>query len=154
MSVVRIERIEVGESSLEALVRVIDPANLRTSRVDCIATRALELLPGLASHRCENGVHASFVSEMRDTETPHLLEHIAVELMVLAGSPRAMKARTTWDFARDGRGVFRVTLPFDHDVAAIGALKAAGELLDVLFGERDSSDVPANVRAIAKQRRS
>ena len=43
-----------------------------------------------------------------DTETPHLLEHIAEELMALSGSPRWLKGETAWDFGRDGRGVFRV----------------------------------------------
>ena len=148
MSIVCFERIDVAESTLEALVRVQDPAHLRTAGVDRIATRALELLPGLASHKCENDTHASFVAEMRDTETPHLLEHIAVELMVLSGSPRGLRARTTWDFARDGRGAFRITLPFDDDAVALGALRTASEIVDQLFGHKTRVDVGSAVEKL------
>jgi hypothetical protein len=69
---------------------------------------------------------------MADTELPHLLEHVAVELMALSGSPVTLGGRTEWDFRRDGHGVFHVLLEYDDDLVAIGALKEATAILDWL----------------------
>ncbi len=108
MPVLAIERVEIAEGRLEALVRVSDERALRTSAIPDAATRMVAVLPGLADHRCENDEQRTFVAELADTETPHLLEHVAEELMALSGSPRRLKGETTWDFRRDGRGVFHV----------------------------------------------
>jgi hypothetical protein len=53
--------------------------------------------------------------------------------MALSGSPRSLKASTSWDFARDGQGVFRITLAFDDDLVAVGALKEAHLLVEYLL---------------------
>lgn len=141
MSVLRIERIDVGEHELQAVVRVTDPRAMRTSAVPGLAENAMGLLPGLARHRCDNDAHKRFVDEMRDTETAHLLEHLTVEIMSLAGSPRTLPAHTEWDFSRDGRGVFRVVIAYDDDLVALGALKAAAQVVEWLFGEGERPDV-------------
>ena len=47
-----------------------------------------ERYPKLRIHRCDSGHHRSFFDEARQTETAHLLEHIAVELLALSGVPR------------------------------------------------------------------
>ena len=47
-----------------------------------------ERYPKLRIHRCDSGHHRSFFDEARQTETAHLLEHIAVELLSLSGVPR------------------------------------------------------------------
>ena len=154
MSVLRIESIEVGEHSIEALARVTDPALMRTSSRPSLAEKALSLLPDLARHRCDNDANKRFVDEMRDTETPHLLEHITVELMALSGSPRNLPAHTEWDFARDGKGVFRVVLDYDFDLLALRALKDANTVVDWLFGEApipDIAEITANLLEIRRQ---
>ncbi|MCL2403361.1 MAG: hypothetical protein FWC86_03920 [Coriobacteriia bacterium] len=46
--------------------------------------------PGLHRHRCLCGKHRSFYDEARQTETAHLLEHLAVELLVLSGVARSV----------------------------------------------------------------
>lgn len=148
MKVLSIERIEVGKRDFEALVRVTDPAHMRTSAVPGLAERALALLPGLARHRCENDANARFVDEMRDTETPHLLEHVTVELMALAGSPRSLPARTTWDFSADGQGVFRVRVTFDNDLVALGALREADLIIDWLWTGDGVPDVDGTVERL------
>lgn len=153
MSVLHIESIEVGEHSLEALVQVIDPALTRTSSCPGLAEKALSLLPELARHRCDNEANKRFVDEMRDTETPHLLEHITVELMALSGSPRNLPAHTEWDFARDGKGVFRVVVEHDFDLLALRALKDANTIVDWLFGQAPLPDIAAIVASLQKIRR-
>lgn len=139
MPVLAIERIEVAERHLEALVRVGDPQFMRTSAIPGLAQRALALLPGLARHTCENDDGRNALREFGDTETPHLLEHLACELMASSGSPRSLRGETAWDFGRDGRGVFRVRLDFDDDLVAVGALREAAVIVDWLFGESGES---------------
>ena len=104
-------------------MRVPADAPARTSAAPGLGTRAVELLPGLVKHTCENGSAHGIVAELADTETPHLLEHVAFELMALSGSPRTLRGETVWDFSADGRGVFRVRLGFDDDLVALAALR-------------------------------
>jgi hypothetical protein len=103
----------------------------------------LESLPGLRRHRCESGKAHGFERELADTELPHVLEHTALELMVLAGSPRTLSGSTTWDFGRDGRGVFRVEIEYDDDLVALGALRSATDLVNSALGGGSVLDIAA-----------
>jgi len=148
-----IERIEVRERDLEALVRVSDPAFMRTSARPGLADKAAAILPGLARHSCENDDGRDFLRELRDTETPHVLEHVACELMALSGSPRSLHGDTLWDFSRDGRGVFRVRLEYDDDLVAIASLRQAGNIVEWLFGfSGQAPDVDAIVSELQAHR--
>ena len=130
--------IEVGPRFVDATVRVADPAYARTSSTPDLAVRVLELMPGLRRHTCENGSAHGVAAELADTETPHLLEHIAVELMAMAGSPRSLRAETTWDFSADGAGVYHVRLAYDDDLVALGALKSAAGIVEWLMATGES----------------
>lgn len=153
VSVLAVERVEVAVGRLEALVRVLHERQLRTSAVPDLPDRALDLLPGLARHRCENDTQRTFREELADTETPHLLEHLAEELMALSGSPRWLKGETAWDFTRDGTGVFRVVLAYDDDLVALRALKEGTTVVDWLFGEAPRPDVEEMVAGLRSVRR-
>jgi hypothetical protein len=146
----RIERVEVKPDIVEAFVRVTDRAFARTSASKGLPERALELLPGLSRHTCENGSAHGHVAELADTETPHLLEHVACELMALAGSPRTLRARTAWDFTIDGPGVYRVLLGYDDDLVCLGALRNGVDVVDWLFHpDRERPDVDRVVAELA-----
>lgn len=154
MSVLSIERIDVGETRVEALVRVAEPA-LKTSTFPGLSARAFAALPGLVRHSCHNDAGVDLRRELADTETAHLLEHVAFELMALSGSPRTLRGKTRWDFARDGRGTYHVELDYDDDLVAIGALKAAAEVVEWLVsGEGAAPDIDAEVARLAGLRRS
>ena len=149
----RIRSLTVGPDAVEALV-VFDPATpMRTSDLAGAAGRALAALPGLRGHRCDNGRGATFADELADTELAHLLEHAALEVMALAGSPDTLKGRTTWDSPSDGAGVFRVRLDYDDDLVALGALRVAGELVGWLLGESPEPDVAAEIARLRSLRR-
>jgi len=154
VSALTIERVDVGPARVEALVRVCDPELMRTSAVPGLAEKTVELLPGLRRHTCDNGSAHGIVAELADTETPHLLEHVAFELMALSGSPRSLRGETVWDFAADGRGVFRVRLDYDDDLVALGALREGSAIVEWLLaggpgaaveGMPDAPDVAAAV---------
>ena len=93
MHALSIERIDVGPTRIEALVHA-EPSLANTSVVPVLAERAVALLPGLVRHTCENGTSHGMLAELAATETAHLLEHVAVELMALSGSPRDLRAET------------------------------------------------------------
>jgi hypothetical protein len=151
VSALRIERIDVGPDALEALVRV-EPALAKTSASPGLANRAIELLPGLARHTCENGTSHGMIAELAATETPHLLEHVAVECMALAGSPRSLRAETVWDFSADGPLVYRVRIAYDNDLVALGALREGVGIVDWLMGvtaeKPDIDAIVAGLRAV------
>ena len=141
MPTLSFEQIDVGSTCVEVRVRVSEAALARTSAIPGLAGRALELLPGLRRHTCVNGSAHGIVAELADTETPHLLEHVAFELMALSGSPRELKGGTGWDFSADGVGVYRVRLAYDDDLVALGALKDGTEIVEWLFSPADTAAV-------------
>lgn len=148
-----IEQITVASDHVEAIVRVTDRAFARTSAAPDLAQRAHALLPGLAKHTCENGSAHGALAEFADTETPHFLEHVACELMALSGSPRTLRAETTWDFSADGPGVFRVRIGYDDDLVALGALKAGVGVVEWLLGRpAEKPDVDCIVAELAALR--
>ena len=58
-----------------------DPRYLRTSALSrVLPDAALERWPELVRHRCECGSAHGIAAELADTELPHLLEHVALEL--------------------------------------------------------------------------
>ena len=130
-----ISEVHVGPEAVEAVVRVASEACMRTASSVGLHHRVLAALPGIVSHRCECGSAHGIEAELADTETPHLLEHVALELMVMSGSPRTLRGDTRWDFETDGRGVFRVTLAYDDDLVALRALKDATGIVEALFAE-------------------
>lgn len=118
----------------EARIKVVSPGFMRTSAFPGIAEELLSRYPGLERHTCENGSAHGVLGELRDTETPHLVEHLALEHLALDGHPRTTRGRTTWDFATDGPGVFRVRIETSDPKAARRALEHAIEVANGLLG--------------------
>ncbi len=154
MPVVIVEAVDVGDRDVRARVRVPDASLMRTSAVPGLAEKAVALLPGLARHSCDNDAGVDFARELQDTETPHLLEHVTTELGAMAGSPRSLRADTSWDFERDGRGVFRLRFDYDDDLVVLGALREAVTVIEWLFGRApDAPDVAAAVARLRELRK-
>jgi hypothetical protein len=126
---------------------------LRTSDVRGSSQRVLGVLPGLRGHRCDNGVSATFADELSDTELAHLFEHAALEIMAVAGAPDTLKGATTWDFAREGAGVFHVELEHDDEGTVQEAVRVASEVVEWATGRRDAApDVERAVRGMRERR--
>jgi hypothetical protein len=150
---VRIESVTVGSDTVDAVLRFEPGEALRTSEVPGIPEAILTELPGLRGHRCDNDAGVRFPEELRDTELAHLVEHAALEVMAMAGSPVTLRGATAWDFARDGRGVFRVRLAYDDDLVALGALRFACALVDALAHGESVPDADADAEAEARRLR-
>ncbi len=121
---------------------------LRTSEVPGLTAAAVAALPGLRGHRCDNGAGLSFADELADTELAHLFEHAALELMAMAGSSPQLHGDTSWDFARDGRGVFRVRIEYGDETVARAALAFAAGFVGALMAGRAAPDAEAEARRL------
>ncbi|MCE5191555.1 MAG: hypothetical protein LLG08_07340 [Actinomycetia bacterium] len=139
----RVHSVTVCADRVDVIVDVGDAEALRTTSDSAIAERAVALLPGLDNHACRNGGDRTFSEEISDTEVPHLFEHVVMELMALAGSPRSLKGETSWDFKRDGHGIFRVSFEYDDDLVCLGAIKAASRVMGYLTGGEPAPDTKA-----------
>lgn len=148
----RVERINVTPKVVEVLVRIPAEEPLRTSAYPELPRLALELLPGLAKHDCRNADGRRFVVELGDTEVAHLFEHLTLELMALAGSPRTTTANTSWDFRRDGRGAFHVEIAYDNDLVCLGAIRLAERVARYLLTEAEPPDIAAEVARLRELR--
>jgi hypothetical protein len=121
---------------------------LRTSEIPGLAATALRALPGLRGHRCDNDAGLTFADELADTEVAHLVEHAALELMAMAGSSPLLRGETSWDFATDGRGVFRVRIACDDEAMGRAALRSACTLVGALVSGAAAPDMEAEARRL------
>ena len=149
----RVQRVNVGPEAVEAVLRFEPGEPLRTTEAPGLAEGIVAALPGLRGHRCDNDAGVPFPDELRDTELAHVVEHAALELMAMAGSPVTLRGETSWDFAKDGRGVFHVRLAYDDDLVAIGALRHACELVRSLARAEAAPDVDAEALRLRGLRR-
>jgi hypothetical protein len=144
----RVHSVTVCPDRVDVLVEMGDSEPVRTRPEDAVGSRVLALLPELGRHRCENGSGREFADELDDTEVPHLFEHVVLELMARSGSPRTLRGETEWDFKRDGRGVFRVSVEYDDDLVCLGAIKAADKVMAYLLADGARPDVDAEAAKI------
>ena len=149
----RVDRVTVLPERVDVLITVGGAETLRTSADERVSERAMEMLPGLGRHRCDNNQRRTFADEIGDTEVPHLFEHVVLELMALAGSPRSLRGETVWDFRRDGDGVFRVSLEYDDDLVCLGAIKAAGRVVRYVLDGGKPPDIGAEREDLLALRR-
>ena len=150
MSAVSLVSVTARDGELEAIVRVTGP--LRSSAYPGLADKALAVLPTLAGHACENGADRSVAEELADTELPHVLEHVALDLRRLAGVRGTIRGETTWDFGRDGAGVFRVTIEGADQMPAEAAVESAAQFVAWFTGDRARPEVDRQVARVRKAR--
>jgi len=110
------------------------------------------LLPQMASQRCVNDDDLPFRREAQATEIPHLFEHLIIEIQdqVRRGLGAPLSGETRWNWTVDPRGRFHVTVDYDNELIALGAIRLAERLINAL----DSRDL-ANVdmaREVARLR--
>ncbi|MBQ9069580.1 MAG: hypothetical protein IJ131_11110 [Eggerthellaceae bacterium] len=109
---------------------VCSPEHLFTT--PSMAQRACELRPNLSRHSCVNGKGPTFGTVMDRTPLPHLFEHLVVDHIVeRSGAPDDIFVGTSEWVDRD-RGEARVEVSFADDLEALGAIKDAAELINVI----------------------
>ncbi|HEX6902947.1 MAG TPA: cyanophycin synthetase [Thermoanaerobaculia bacterium] len=95
-----------------------------TGRLPGFADRLLELIPTLREHSCSYGEPGGFVRRMTEDEGTwlgHVLEHVAIELQCLAGTPVSYGKTRSHDLPR---GQYHVIYSFEEEAVGL----EAGEL--------------------------
>ena len=148
---IAIERILVRKDTIDSLVTVLREPWVTTA---AMADRIQSVFPDIASQVCISSAHDNFGDEIVGTELPHLLEHVAIELLVAeaqlcAGPEQIYTGRTYWEKG-SGPGAqvqrMKVCLTYNDDFIAIAALKEALAL--VRWSEEGSVDDAIDPRAI------
>lgn len=105
-----------------------------TSEVKGFNDRLLAAFPALDTHHCSLGYPGGFVERLREgTLAGHVVEHLALELQVLAGSMVSYgKTRRG-----DRPGIYRVIYEYEVKEAALSAGQAAASLVFDLLEGRD-----------------
>lgn len=148
MSPVRLRYVRVLDDRVD-LVLEADPDPAAREVSERAAARLLAWLPGLETHRCSTGDTRTFAEEMCDTETPHLFEHVVLELLRLAGSVDGVRGETVW---RKGDDAYLVTIFDDDDVLCLSAARLALRIVDSAFGNGVPLDLEADIARVAALR--
>jgi hypothetical protein len=117
----------VRDGRLNASITV----NPSMRRIDeSVASKVLALFPALGDQTCLGGKGERFGDEIVGTETGHLLEHLTIEFMLRERdlcshvTPLILAGHTT---QRNGQA--HVTVSFENDLVAMGAMKAAARII-------------------------
>ena len=112
--------------------------------------RLLSLLPALLEHHCGVGERGGFLQRLRDgTWTGHVLEHVVIELLNLAGMPTGFgQTRSTRQ-----RGVYRMVFRARDEQVARAALNEGHQLLMAAINDEpyEAADVQAAVGRVRSQ---
>lgn len=130
METVRVEHIRVEGDRIVFNVRVTKPAWHRTT--PNLAARVLELHPSLMHHACVNANGATFDTVMADTPLPHLLEHLAIDILAKASSDPRITHVGTSSWIDEPRGTARVQISMQDDLEVLSAFNQAADILNGL----------------------
>ena len=154
MKVTEIVFHDSGHATL--VVEMPDTAPFTTEGRPHIPRILFKLLPQMASQHCFNDEGHSFGREAQATEIPHLFEHLIMEIQnqVRRGIGIPLSGETHWNWTVDPRGRFYVTVDYDHEVVALGAIRLAECLINAL-DRRDIAHIDmareiSRLREIAK----
>jgi hypothetical protein len=117
-----LEDLETGEGSLRAIIRVTPP-ELRVS--EDLAAAALACRPTLAQHICKQRGIGRFADKLVGTTLPHLVEHVAIDLLAEADPSHPWAGATTWLSRSQGRMTVRLSCtPATHEAARAAITQA------------------------------
>jgi cyanophycin synthetase len=131
-------------SALEVWLDLGELEDFPSNRLPGLTERLVELLPALVEHHCGVGERGGFLQRLVEgTWTGHILEHVVIELLNLAGMPTGFgQTRST-----SQRGVYRMVFRARDEQVARTALACGHRLLmAAIHGEPFA--VPAAVAEI------
>ena len=122
-------RPEIGRIHL--VVEMNDPDVLMTSQVPNLPRHLFRLLPRMRRHTCYNDCGKKFHQECRETEIAHLFEHIILELQLQAQQEPSdiLRGETAWDWHIDPKGRYHVSVDYQNELLAFGAIRLAERVL-------------------------
>ena len=137
---------------LEVWLDLGDLEDFPSNKLPGLTERLVEWLPALEEHHCGVGERGGFIQRLREgTWAGHILEHIVIELLNLAGMPTGFgQTRET-----SRRGVYRMVFRARDEAVARAALTEAHALLLAAIRQREDGaagfDVSAAVARLVEQ---
>ena len=137
---------------LEVWLDLGDLEDFPSNKLPGLTERLVEWLPALEEHHCGVGERGGFIQRLREgTWAGHILEHIVIELLNLAGMPTGFgQTRET-----SRRGVYRMVFRARDEAVARAALTEAHALLLAAIRQREDGaagfDVSAAVTRLVEQ---
>ena len=124
------------DKRVKLVVQMPDPSKCSTRHAPHIPKLLFKLFPHLARHRCDNDNGYTFRRECRETEIPHLFEHLIIELQGQAQRISALRGETEWNWRVDPRGRFHVYVEYDNEILVLAAIRAAERIINALDDKR------------------
>ncbi len=111
---------------LEAWVDIGDLEDFPSDKIPGLPDRLVAWLPGLMEHRCSYEEYGGFVRRLHEGTWPaHIMEHVTLELLSLAGVPGGFgRAREA-----DRRSVYKVIVHNLHDEVTRLAIETGRDLI-------------------------
>ncbi len=111
-------------------IDIEDMEHRPSSTVSGFPERLASLLPSLHQHRCSRGYEGGFFERLYEgTYMAHIIEHVAIELQILAGMKSGFgRAR---GYGEDG--VYIVVFDYQEERAGFYAAQAAFDLIEALI---------------------
>jgi hypothetical protein len=143
-----------GDGQMRLGVQMPESGRFTTRGLPHLPRRLFRLFPQMSKHKCDNDYGYSFKRECQDTELPHLLEHLIIELQSQVSPGGVLKGQTVWDWRIDPRGRFHVYVDYVDEVLAIACAKLAERIIKAIDDrEIDALDIEAELnrlRAISR----
>ncbi|HEY3285042.1 MAG TPA: hypothetical protein VGN26_22445 [Armatimonadota bacterium] len=121
-----------GDGKARLVVEMPDAERCTTDYAPHIPRGAFRLFPGLYRHKCHNDANFTFREECENTEIPHLLEHLIIELQLSALDHATLRGETEWDWSVDPAGIFRVNIEYENECLVVGAIRLAERILNCI----------------------
>ncbi|MGI6230984.1 MAG: cyanophycin synthetase family protein [Tractidigestivibacter sp.] len=147
--VIDIKKVTIGPKDLCARVQVYPEAPLMTSDDPEGTARIKQLMPQILDHVCMGDEGEHFGDAVDNTELPHLLEHMTVELLALTNMAGDISCGRTYP-VEDEVDTYDVVFPCADDVLVTSALSSAQWIMEWAYtgGGEPEPDVNAIVSGI------
>jgi hypothetical protein len=129
---------------MKLTVQMPEAGCFTTQGLPHLPKRLFRLFPQLNRHKCENDYGYTFRRECRDTELPHLLEHLIIELQSQVEPNCLLRGQTVWNWRQDPRGRFHVFVDYHNEILAIAAVRLAERIIKAIDA-RDMEEVDVAV---------
>ncbi|MBM4764302.1 cyanophycin synthetase [Bacillus sp. B15-48] len=101
-----------------------------TNKISGFPETLIDLLPGLKKHTCSTGYEGGFVERLKEgTWIGHVLEHMAIELQIMAG----IDVKHGKTITSDQKGIYFVTYEYKEPKSGFYAFEASMQIVSKIF---------------------